>query len=117
MRVEADPWAGPEGWLSWSAHPLGGAVCRDHVQDPDFAPSTSEVAVGFLVFFVFFFLISLFIYFWLCWVFVAARRLSLVVASGDYSSLWCTGFSLWWLLLLRSTGSRHAGFSSCTWAQ
>ena len=25
--------------------------------------------------------------FWLCWVFVAARRLSLVVASGGYSSL------------------------------
>ena len=30
-----------------------------------------------------------------------------------YSSLWCTGFSLQWLLLLRSTGSRQAGFSSC----
>ena len=25
----------------------------------------------------------------------------------------CTGFSLQWLLLLRSTGSRHVGFSSC----
>ena len=48
-------------------------------------------------------------YFWLCWVFVAARGLSLVVASGGYSSLWCAGFSLQWLLLLRSTGSRHAG--------
>ena len=24
-----------------------------------------------------------------------------------------TGFSLWWLLLLRSTGSRHTGFGSC----
>ena len=33
--------------------------------------------------------------------------------SGGYSSLRCTGFSLWWLLLLRSTGSRCAGFSSC----
>ena len=33
------------------------------------------------------------------------------------SSLQCTGFSLQWLLLLQSTGSRHAGFSSCgTWA-
>ena len=51
--------------------------------------------------------------FWLCWVFVAVRRLSLVVVSGGYSSLRCTGFSLWWLLLLRSTGSRHTGFSSC----
>ena len=39
--------------------------------------------------------------------------LSVVVVSGGYSSLWCAGFSLWWLLLLRGTGSRHAGFSSC----
>ena len=29
------------------------------------------------------------------------------------SLLLCVGFSLWWLLLLQSTGSRHAGFSSC----
>ena len=58
-------------------------------------------------------LFYLFIYFWLYWVFVAGRGLSLVVVSGGYSSLWCTGFSLWWLLLLRSTGSRRAGFSSC----
>ena len=57
--------------------------------------------------------IYLFIYFWLHWVFVTARGLSLVVASGGYSSLWCAGFSLWWLLLLQSTGSRHTGFSSC----
>ena len=54
-----------------------------------------------------------FIYLWLHWVFVAVRRLSLVAASGGYSSLWCAGFSLRWLLLLQSTGSRHAGFSSC----
>ena len=46
-------------------------------------------------------------------VFVAARRLSLVVENGGYSSLRCTGFSLRWLLLLRSMGSRHTGFSSC----
>ena len=31
---------------------------------------------------------------------------------GGYSSLQCAGFS-WWLLLLWSTGSRRAGFSSC----
>ena len=31
-----------------------------------------------------------------------------------YSSLWCLGFSLWWLLLLQSTGPRSAGFSSCS---
>ena len=57
-------------------------------------------------------------FFWLCWVFVAVHGLSLVVKSRGYSSLWCMGFSLQWLLLLQSTGSRHAGFSSCgTWAQ
>ena len=38
---------------------------------------------------------------------------SLVAVSGGYSSLQCAGFSLRWLLLLRSMGSRHAGFSSC----
>ena len=55
----------------------------------------------------------LFFYFWLRWVFIAARGLSLVAASGGYSSLQCTSFSLQWLLLLRSTGSRGEGFSSC----
>ena len=45
---------------------------------------------------------------WLCWVLVAVCKLSLVAASGGYSSLQCTGFSLRWLLLLQS-----AGFSSC----
>ena len=38
---------------------------------------------------------------------------SLVAASRGYSLLQCTGFSLRWLLLLRRTGSRCAGFSSC----
>ena len=34
------------------------------------------------------------------------------------SSLPCVGFSLQWLLLLRSRGSRRVGFSSCgVWAQ
>ena len=58
-------------------------------------------------------LFYLFIYLWLHWVFVAARRLSLVVANRGYSSLWCVGFSLQWILLLLSTGSRHVGLSSC----
>ena len=35
-----------------------------------------------------------------------ASGLSVVVASGNYSSWWCQGFSSWWLLLLRSIGSR-----------
>ena len=53
------------------------------------------------------------VYFWLRWVFVAACRLSLVAVSRGYSSLQCTGFSLQWLLLLQSMGSRCVGFSSC----
>ena len=45
------------------------------------------------------------------------RGLSLVAASGGYSSLRCMDFSLQWLLLLQSTGSRRVGFSSCgSWA-
>ena len=60
----------------------------------------------------------LFIYFWLHWVFVAACTFSLVAVSGGYSSLWCAGFSLRWLLLLWSMGSRRADFRSCgMWPQ
>ena len=69
--------------------------------------------VLFLFYFIFINLFILFIYFWLRWVFVAVCGLSLVAASGGYSSLRCMGFSLCWLLLLWSTGSRHTGFSSC----
>ena len=36
-------------------------------------------------------------------------RVSLVAASEGYSSLQCTGFSLWSLLLLQSPGSRLMG--------
>ena len=57
----------------------------------------------------FFFLIYLFIYFWLCWVFVSARGLSLVAASGGHSSSRCMGLSLPRPLLLQSTSSRRAG--------
>ena len=69
------------------------------------------MTVGHLASFFFFFFFL--IYFWLRWVFVAACGLSLVAARGGYSSLQCAGFSLWWLLSLRSTSSRRAGFSSC----
>ena len=65
------------------------------------------------ILFIFLNFIYLFIYFWLHWVFVAVRGLSLVAASGGYSSLRCADFSLQWLLSLWSTGSRCAGFSSC----
>ena len=80
-----------------------------------------QTVFGFLNLFIYLFIylfIHLFIYLWLCCVFVAARGLSLAAASGGYSLLRCTGFSLRWLLLLWSTGSRLTGFSSCgTWAQ
>ena len=62
--------------------------------------------------------VCLFVYFGLLWVFVAVCGISLVTASGLYSSLRCTGFLSRWLLLLWSMGSRCAGFSRCsTWAQ
>ena len=86
---------------------------------PGLEPVSPALAGGFsttaplgkpLIYFLKF--IYLFIY-WLSWVFVAAHRLSLVVASRGYSSLRCVGFSLQWFLLLRSTGSRRAGFSNC----
>ena len=36
MRVAMGPRFGLEGWLGWSAHPLGFAVCRDHTAVPWF---------------------------------------------------------------------------------
>ena len=63
---------------------------------------------GVLLFFIY-----LFVYFWLRWVFGAAHRLPLLVASGGHSLLWCAGFSLRRPLLLQSTGSRHTGLSRC----
>ena len=53
-RVGTVPWLGQEAELRWSARPLGGAVCGDHAQRPAFAPHTSEVAVGFWPFCIFF---------------------------------------------------------------
>ena len=54
----------------------------------------------------------LFFFFWSCWLFNAACRLSIVSTNRGCSSLLCTGFSLFWLLLLQSMGSRSTGFSS-----
>ena len=51
----------------------------------------------FLFLLKFFFHMCCFIYFWLCWAFIAAQ------ASLE---LQCVGFSLQWLLLLWSTGFR-----------
>ena len=48
--VGARPGFGLEGWLRWSAHPLGGTVCRVYAQYLAFAPDSSEVAGRFLAF-------------------------------------------------------------------
>ena len=64
---------------------------------------------SFFCFFKFYVCIYLFIYLWLCWVFVSVRGLSLIAASGGHSSSRCAGLSLSRPLLLRSTGSRRAG--------
>ena len=48
-------------------------------------------------------------YFWLRWPLVAVLRLSLGVMSGGYSSSWCSGFSVWRLLLFQSSGSIQVG--------
>ena len=73
-----------------------------------------DFEIIFLAWNTFFFLneslfIYLFIYFWLCWVFVSARGLSLVAANRGHSSSQCAGLSLSQPLLLRSTSSRRAG--------
>ena len=46
-----------------------------------------------------------FISFWRCWVFVAARAFLSLLRVGVTLQLRCMGFSWWWLLLLQSTGS------------
>ena len=46
----------------------------------------------------------------MCWVFVTG--LYWVGASRSHSSLRCMSFSLWWLLLLQSTGSCHMGLAA-----
>ena len=85
-------------------------TCTGIVQTSDFSGSqTTLIFTGSASFYLF---IYLCIYLWLCWFFVAARGLSLVVVSGGLLFVAVRG-----LLLLRSTGSRHVGFSSCgAWA-
>ena len=68
--------------------------------------TTREVPLA-MVFFFFNKFIYLFI--WLCWVFVSVRGLSPVAASGGHSSSRCASLSLLRPLLLWSTGSRRAG--------
>ena len=48
-------------------------------------------------------------YFWLPWVFVAVRAFPQLQRARAPLQLRCLDFSLWWLLLLRSMGSRVCG--------
>ena len=50
------PGVGPEGWLSWSVHPLGSALYRVYAQYPAFAPRTL-LLLGVLVFLCLLFII------------------------------------------------------------
>ena len=68
-----------------------------------------NVYLGLLPIFLILFYLFIYFYFWLCCVFVSVQGLSLVVARGGHSSSRCAGLSLSRPLLLRSTGSRHAG--------
>ena len=66
----------------------------------------------YICFFFFFnnvFVFYLFIYLWLCWVFVSVWGPFLVAASGGRSSSRCAGLPLSRPLLLWNTGSRRAG--------
>ena len=54
-------------------------------------------------------LLKIFIYLFLAVLGLCCLGFSLVVVSGGYSLLQCSGFSLWWLLLLQSTDFRAHG--------
>ena len=47
--------------------------------------------------------------YWLLWVFITTHKLSLILVRRVYSYLPRAGSSVWRLLLLWSTGCRHAG--------
>ena len=91
-------------WLDGECVRMRREICQ-HLQSTYYGQSAVD----------FFFLrnsrsfIYLFIYLWLCGVFVSLRGLSLIVASGDHSSSRCAGLPPSRPLLLRSTGSRRAG--------
>ena len=57
----------------------------------------------------FFNYLFIYLFLWLCWVFVSVRGLSLAAACGGHFSSWCAGLSSSRPLSLWSTGSRHAG--------
>ena len=71
------------------------------------APALTELHSAIPHLFFFFRRKKDFFFFWLPWVFVCC------VQAFSSCGEWCMGFSLRWLLLLRSMGCRRTGFSSC----
>ena len=61
------------------------------ISSPELSIVLSLIYYDFKTFDIFFKKNKILIYFWLHWVFVAARGLFLVAASGAYCSLWCSG--------------------------
>ena len=116
---DAPDWAQNPIPLSQSDNRAGGHMTEQNqllaVGGNQSSPGTFAFFFFFLLFFLkysncdFSFNLFLFIYFWLCWVFISVRGLSLVAASGGHSSSRCAGLPLSWPLFLRSTGSRRTG--------
>ena len=107
LRLCSEPLFCPEA-VTWPC-PLHSATKAGSLPCPE--------AIWEEVIFFFFFLINTFIYLFIFGCIgssLRCARFSLVAASRGYYSLQCAGFSLRWLLLLWSTGSRFAGFSSCS---
>ena len=114
-RINQDPTSCSEAWPKGGGGRRGITATNTKLQLRKVLQKTCKRFILFYYyfflndFFFFFFYFILFIYLWLCWVFVSVRGLSLAVASGGHSSSRCAGLSLSRPLSLRSTGSRRAG--------
>ena len=68
---------------------------------------TLGVFLKFICYFILFYFFNKFIYLFT----FGCGGFSLL--GEGFLQLRCVGFLLWWLILLQSTGSKRAGFSSC----
>ena len=75
----------------------------------------SDLHCGLRLFF-FFVILFIYIYFWLYWVFVAAHRFSLVLASGGYSPVVVSGLLIAVVSFVAEHGLQALGLNCCgTW--